>query len=140
MVIFLKAAAVKLSQFYPNASKMQKIIIQCAAIAAGLNLLGAVIDELAIPAMMMACIIGIWGMYVRLAKAVGILNRRNQRKLFVSAILSNVIAVICGVLIGFGVAVLFPDAEILGTAVSVFGIVYCAGMFFQWMTADLVRR
>ena len=80
----IKEAAYALKDYYPNADETEKVIINCALVAAGADAVGGVLPGLAVPATIIACFGTVWVMYGQLCGKLGISLKENVLKLLAS--------------------------------------------------------
>ena len=89
-----------LKAYYSNAENTEKIILNCALVAASADLVGGAIPGLAIPAVITSCFGAIWVMYGKLCKELGISLKDNTLKILARAAITNIAMNLTGVILG----------------------------------------
>ena len=136
----IKEAAYALKSHYPNADETEKIIINCAVVAAGADAVGGVIPGLAIPATIVSCFGAVWVMYGKLCTKLGISLKENVLKLLARAALANIAANLGGAIAALIAGMLIPGASIIASAVVAFLTVYLAGLVFLQFILKLADK
>jgi hypothetical protein len=136
----IKEAAYVLKDYYPNADETEKVIINCALVAAGADAVGGVLPGLAVPATIIACFGTVWVMYGQLCGKLGISLKENVLKLLARAALANIAANLGGVIAGVAAGMLIPGASILASALVSFLTVYLAGLVFLQLIGKLAEK
>lgn len=136
----LKVLIRGLNDHYKHAEDTEKVIINCALVAAGADAVGGAIPVLAIPAFITSCIGAVWVMYGQLCTTLGISLKENALKLLARAALANIAANLGGVLLTSIAAMVVPGASIVVSAVMTFVVVYLAGIVFLRMILRMAEK
>ena len=123
-----------LKDHYCNADKTEKIIINCALVAAGADAVAGIIPGIAIPATIVACFGSVW------VKTLGITLSEKILKLLARAALANIAANLGSVFIAMFAGMMFPGASLAASAVTAFVTVYLAGMIFLQLILKLAEQ
>ncbi len=126
----IKEVAYGLKSYYPNADETEQIIIDCAMVAAGADIVGSIIPGLAVPATIITCFGAVWAMYGKLSNKLGISFKKNVLKLIARAVLANIVANLGATIAAVLAGMFIPGASILASAVVVFLTIYLAGLVF----------
>ena len=129
-----------LKDHYCNADKAEKIIINCALVAAGADAVAGIIPGLAIPATIVACFGTVWVMYGKLCETLGITLSEKILKLLARAALANIAANLGSVFIAMFAGMMFPGTSMAASAVTAFVTVYLAGMIFLQLILKLAEQ
>ena len=129
-----------LAHHYPNADKTEKIIINCALVAASADAVGGLIPGLAIPATIVTCFGAVWVMYARLCNELGIELKENVLKLLARAALANIAANLGGSIAAVLASMFIPGASALASAAVAFLTVYLAGLVFLQLVLRLAEK
>lgn len=129
-----------MKQYYQNAEKTEKIIIDCALVAAGADAVGGMIPGLAIIATITSCFGAVWVMYGKLCKTLGISLKENVLKLLARAALANIAANLGASLIAMFAGMFIPGASMLVSAAVAFIAVYLAGIVFLALILKLAEK
>ena len=136
----IKETAYALKSYYSEAEETEKIIIDCALVAAGADAVGSVIPGLAIPATIVTCFGAVWVMYGKLCDKLGISLKENVLKLLAKAVLANIAANLGGAIATLLAGMLIPGASIVASAVVAFLTVYLAGLVFLQLILKLAKQ
>ena len=136
----IKDICYALKDHYYNAEMTEKIIINCALVAAGADAVGGLIPGLAIPATIVACFGTVWVMYGKLCDTLGITLSEKILKVLARAALANIAANLGGVFIAMFAGMMLPGASIAASAVTAFVTVYLAGMIFLQLILQLAEQ
>lgn len=136
----MKETVYALKEYYANAENAEKIIIDCAVVAAGADAIGGVIPGLAIPATIVSCFGAVWAMYGMICDELGISLKKNVLKLLAKAVLANVAANLGGALAAMIAGMLIPGGSILASAVVAFVAVYLGGFVFLKLVLNMARK
>lgn len=136
----LRELLLGLKVYYHDAEETEKIILDCALVAAGVDALGGLIPVLAIPAAITSCFGAVWVMYGKLCSKLGIRMSENVLKLLARAALANIAANLGSVLIALVVGMLIPGAAIAASAITVFLTVWLAGYIFLQLILKLAQK
>ena len=140
MNIPAKAIVYGLSQYYSHAEETEKIIINCALVAAGADAVVSTFPGLAVPATIVSCFGAVWAMYGTLCRKLGISLKSNVLKLLARAALSNILANLGGALVGLIAGMFFPGASVAASAVVSFITLYIAGYIFLQTILALAEK
>lgn len=136
----MKALVYGLKEYYDNAEQTEKVIIDCALVAAGADAVGSIIPGLAIPATIASCFGAVWVMYGKLCGTLGISMKENVLKLLAKAAISNIAANLGGALIAMFAGMLIPGASIAVSAAVTFITVYLAGIVFLALVLKMAEK
>ena len=136
----MKEIAYGLKVYYKEAEEAEKIVLECAAIAAGASAVGGVVTILALPAMITSCLGAVWAMYIRLCKCLEIRINENVLKVLASAALSNIATNLIGVFAIELLTVFIPGFGLAANALVTFSCVYLAGMMFMKMLLTFAKK
>lgn len=129
-----------LKEYYSNAEDTEKVIINCALVAAGADAVGGIIPGLAIPATIASCFGAVWVMYGKLCGTLGISLKENVLKLLAKAALANIAANLSGALIAMFAGMFIPGASIFVSAAVAFVTVYLAGIVFLALILKMAKK
>mgnify|MGYP007089422329 FL=1 len=129
-----------LKAYYSNAENTEKIILNCALVAASADLVGGAIPGLAIPAVITSRFGAIWVMYGKLCKELGISLKDNTLKILARAAITNIAMNLTGVILGALAGMLIPGASIPVSAIVTFATVYLAGMMFLQLILKMAQK
>lgn len=129
-----------LKSYYSNAEETEKVIINCALVAAGADAVGGIIPGLAIPATIASCFGAVWVMYGKLCDTLGISLKENVLKLLAKAAIANIVANLGGALIAMFAGMFIPGASILMSAAVCFITVYLAGIVFLALILKMAEK
>lgn len=132
--------AYALKMYYKKAEEAEKIILECAAIAAGASAIGGTISILALPAMVTSCFGAVWAMYIRLCKHFEIRINENVLKVLASAALSNIATNLISVFAIELLTVFVPGFGLAANSIVTFSCVYLAGMMFMKMLLTFAKN
>lgn len=136
----LKGVAVGLKVHYANAEDAEKVIINCAFVAAAADAVGGVIPGLAIPATIASCFGAVWVMYAKICNVLGISLKENVLKLLARAALANILTNLGGIMIAAFAGMFIPGASVAVSALITFITVYLAGWIFLQLIAKLAAK
>lgn len=136
----MKEIIYALKVYYSNAEEVEKIIINCALVAAASDVVGSIIPGVALISLVVSCVGAVWVMYAEICKALGIKFSENMLKILARAVLSNLAANAAALVGGGIVATFIPGFSVAASAVLVFVCVYLAGMLFAQMLAKLAKQ
>lgn len=136
----IKTLMYGLKDYYSNAEDTEKVIINCALVAAGADAVGSAIPGLAIPATIVSCFGAVWTMYVKLCNTLGISLKENALKMLAKAALANIAANLGGALVAVIAGMLVPGASIAVSAVVAFLAVYLAGVVFLALILKMAKK
>lgn len=136
----IKSLMYALKAYYFNAEDTEKVIINCALIAAGADAVGGIIPGLAIPATIASCFGAVWVMYGKLCGTLGISLRENVLKLLAKAALANIAANLGGAFIAMFAGMFIPGASIFVSAAVAFVTVYLAGIVFLALILKMAEK
>lgn len=136
----VKEVIYALKEYYPNADETEKIIINCAVVAAGADAVAGILPGLAVPATIISCFGAVWVMYGKLCKELGISLKENVLKLLARAVLANLAANLGGLIAAMVAGMFIPGAAILASAVVVFVGVYLAGIVFLQLILKMAEK
>lgn len=136
----MKALMDGLKVHYGNADQMEKVIIDCALVAAGADAVGGLFPGLAIPATIASCFGAVWVMYGRLCGTLGISMKENVLKFLAKAVISNIAANLGGALIAMFVGMFIPGASAFVSAAVTFITVYLAGIVFLALILKMAKK
>ncbi len=129
-----------LSKYYANAEETEKIIINCALVAAGADTVVSIIPGLAVPATIVSCFWAVWAMYGTLCRKLGISLKTNVLKLLARAALANIAANLGGAILALIAGMFFPGASVAASAVVTFITLYIAGYIFLQTILTLAEK
>lgn len=129
-----------LKEYYSNAEDTEKVIINCALVAAGADAVGGIIPGLAIPAVIASCFGAVWVMYGKLCDTLGISLKENVLKLLAKAVIANIAANLGGALAAIFVGMFIPGASIFVSAAVTFITVYLAGIVFLALILKMAEK
>ncbi len=129
-----------LSKYYANAEETEKIIINCALVAAGADTVVSIIPGLAVPATIVSCFGAVWAMYGTLCRKLGISLKTNVLKLLARAALANIAANLWGAILALIAGMFFPGASVAASAVITFITLYIAGYIFLQTILTLAEK
>ncbi len=129
-----------LKNYYANAEETEKIIVDCALVAAAADATVSFFPVLAVPATIVSCFGAVWAMYGALCGKLGISLRTNVLKLLARAALANIAANLSGVILGLIAGMLFPGASVAASAVVTFIAIYIAGCIFLQTILTLAEK
>ena len=130
----------ELKEYYSHAEDTEKVVINCALVAAGADAVGGVIPGLAIPATIASCFGAVWVMYGKLCSTLGISLKENVLKVLARASLANITANLGGALIATFVGMFIPGASIFVAAAVSFITVYLAGIVFLALILKMAKK
>ena len=130
----------ELKEYYSHAEDTEKVVINCALVAAGADAVGGVIPGLAIPATIASCFGAVWVMYGKLCSTLGISLKENVLKILARVALANITANLGGALIATFVGMFIPGASIFVAAAVSFITVYLAGVVFLALILKMAKR
>lgn len=136
----LKVLLKDLKIYYNGAENVEKIIIDCAVVAAGAAGVAGVVPVLAIPGMIVSCVGAVWAMYIKICKELDIKIGENILKVLASAALSNIAVNLAGAFATELVLAFFPGASILASAAITFCSIYLAGVIFMKVLLALAKN
>lgn len=136
----IKELVYGLKTYYSNAEDTEKVIIDCALVAAGADAVGGIIPGLAIPATIASCFGAVWVMYGKLCDTLNISLKENVLKLLAKAALANIAANLGGALIAMFVGMFIPGASIFVSAAVTFITVYLAGIVFLALILKMAKQ
>ena len=136
----LKEAVSALQKYYKNAEKAEKIVTDCALIAAAANTVGCIIPVVSVPALIVGCFGAVWVMYAKVCKELGINLKENVLKLMARAALSNIAANLGSVMLASFFGMLFPGTSAIFAAVVTYSTVYLAGIIFLLTLRKLAEQ
>lgn len=140
MSMYLREITSGLKVYYSNASEAEKIIVDCAMVAAGAAAVGGVIPILELPAMVISCVGAVWAMYIKVCKALKIKISDNLLKVLASAALSNIATNLIGAFAIELVTCFIPGLGMAAGAVTTFACVYLAGILFMNMLLSFAKK
>ena len=129
-----------LGEYYEEADEIGKIIIQSAVVAAAAGAAGSVIPGLAIIGAITSSVGAIWSMYIRMCAKLGLKFGKDTLKALASAVVSNIVANIGGIIAVEIVSSFLPGISIAVGAVLDFCVVYLAGMMFLTLLLKMLKR
>ena len=124
---------------YRNADEIEKIIMQQSMAAAAAGLAGGFLPGVAGIIATVTSAGSIWMMYGRICQALGIRISRNILKALGSAVLSNIVTQLAGVLAVELVASFIPGAAVVASAVVCYGVTYLAGFLFMKLLVNVFK-
>lgn len=133
----LRTLLLGLKVHYANAEEVEKIIINCALVAATADAVGSAIPGIAIPATIVGCFGAVWAMYGLICAKLGIILKGHVLKLLARAALSNILMNLGGAMIASFAGMFIPGASIAVSAVVTFVTIYLAGWIFLQLIAKL---
>ena len=136
----IKETAYALRSYYADAEETEKIIIDCALVAAGADAVGSIIPGLSIPATIITCFGAVWVMYGKLCDKLGISLKKNMLKLLARAALANITANLGGAILGLLAGMMIPGGSILASAAVAFLTIYLAGLVFLQLVLKLAKQ
>ena len=129
-----------LQEYYPNADETEKIIINCAAVSAGVDFVGGCIPVLAIPATIISCCGTVWVMYGEICSKLGISIKQNILKVLARAVLAYIAANLGGAIVGVLAGMLVPGSSAFVSAALSFMTIYLAGLVFLQLIVKMVEK
>lgn len=135
----LRELAYGLKVYYAGAEETERIIMNCALVAAGADAIGGAIPGLAVPAIIISCFGAVWVMYGKLCSALGIALKKNVLKLLAKAALANIAANLGGTLVALVAGMFVPGASIAFSAVVSFVTVFLAGEVFLSLVLKMAK-
>ncbi len=136
----IKELVYGLKQHYANAEETEKVIINCALVAAGADAVGGMIPGLAIIATITSCFGAVWVMYGKLCAVLGISLKENVLKILARAALANIAANLGAALIAMFAGMFIPGASVVVSAAVAFIAVYLAGVVFLALILKLAEK
>lgn len=136
----LKALMYGLKEHYRHAEDVEKVIINCALVAACADAVGGAIPGLAVIATITSCFGAVWVMYGKLCSVLGISLKENVLKLLAKAALANIAANLGAGLVAMFAGMFIPGASVLVSAAVSFISVYLAGIVFLAMIKKLADK
>ena len=135
-----KKYAYGLKDYYSCAEDTEKVIINCALVAAGADAVGSIIPGLAIPATIASCFGAVWVMYGKLCNTLGISLKENTLKRLAKAALANITANLGGALAAMFVGMFIPGASIFVSATVAFITIYLAGIVLLNLILNMAKK
>lgn len=129
-----------LKVYYNQAEDVEKIILNCAMVAAGAAGVGGVIPILSIPSMIVSCVGAVWAMYIKICNCLEIKLGENLLKILASAALSNIAVNLVGAFAAELIFSFVPGASIATSALITFCSVYLAGVMFVKMILAFAKQ
>lgn len=136
----LNALLAGLKAYYKQAEDVEKIILNCAMVAAGAAGVGGVIPVFSIPSMIVSCVGAVWAMYIKICNCLEIKLSENLLRILASAALSNIAV---NLVSAFAAELIFsfvPGASIATSALITFCSVYLAGVMFVKMILAFAKQ
>lgn len=129
-----------LKEYYAGAEETERIIINCALVAASADAIGGAIPGLAVPAIIISCFGAVWVMYGKLCSALGICLQKNVLRLLAKAVLANITANLGGALVAIVAGLFVPGASIAVSAVVSFVTIFLAGEVFLALVLKMAKE
>lgn len=136
----LQDAVKSLKYYYKDADEAEKIILNCAMVAAGATAVGSLVPFLALPSMIVSCVGAVWTMYIKICLCLEIPIGANILKVLASAALSNITTNLVGVFAVELLTAAIPGIGSLAGAAATFGCIYLAGMMFMGMLLSFAEK
>ncbi len=129
-----------LSRKYANAYEVKKIILSCAAVAAGADAIGGVIPVISIPATIISCSGAVLVMYKKICDKLGIVIKEKVLKILSRAALVNITVHLGGSIAGLIAGMLIPGTSVIVAVVVSYLAVYLSGIVFLNMICKLAEK
>jgi len=122
-----------------KAEEIANMVIAHAASAAVAAMAGGVLPGVSAVIASGIAVAAIWSMYYRIAKYLGIGLSLDTLKALASALITNIVTQIGGVLLLDLMLSFVPIASIVAGGLMNFAIVYVAGIMYLYMLADIFK-
>ena len=136
----LKVLLIGLKAYYKQAEDVEKIVLNCAMVAAAAAGVGGTIPILAIPSMIVSCVGAVWGMYISICKCLNIKLSDNLLRILASAALSNIAVNLVSAFAAELIFTFIPGASVATSALITFCSIYLAGMMFVKMILVFAKQ